>query len=44
MKQEIEEYYDATEYGNAYLLTVALPKHPKKGVPYRVFKVELTDL
>lgn len=44
MKQEIKEYYDAREYGNAYLLTVALPKHPKKGIPYRVFKVELTDL
>ncbi|MCD8182967.1 MAG: carboxypeptidase-like regulatory domain-containing protein [Bacteroides sp.] len=44
MKQEIKEYYEADEYGNAYLLTVDLPKHPKKGLPYLVFKVELTDL
>lgn len=44
MKQEIKEYYSANEYGNAYLLTVDLPKHPKEGLPYRIFKVELTDL
>ena len=44
MKQEIKEYFSATEYGNAYLLTVDTPKNPKKGLPYRVFKVELTDL
>lgn len=44
MKQEIKEYFDANEYGNAYLLTVDAPKHPKKDMPYRVFKVELTDL
>lgn len=44
MKQEIKEYYDASEYGNAYLLTVDAPKHPKKGMPYLTFKVELTDL
>lgn len=44
MKQEVKEYYDAHEYGNAYLLTVDLPKHPKKDLPYRVFKVELEDL
>ncbi len=44
MKQEIKEYYDADEYGNAYLLTVDMPKHPKKGLPYRIFKVELEDL
>ena len=37
MKQEIKEYFDATEYGNAYLLTVDM-------LPYRIFKVELTDL
>lgn len=44
MKQEIKEYYEADEYGNAYLLTVDYPKHPKKGFPYRIFKVELEDL
>ncbi len=44
MKQEIKEYFDATEYGNAYLLTVDMPKHQKKNLPYRIFKVELTDL
>lgn len=44
MKQEIKEYFDANEYGNAYLLTVDLPKHPKTGLPYRIFKVELEDL
>ena len=27
MKQEIKEYFDATEYGNAYLLTVDMPRH-----------------
>ncbi len=44
MKQEIKEYFDATEYGNAYLLTVDMPKHQKNILPYRIFKVELTDL
>lgn len=44
MKQEIKEYFDANEYANAYLLTVDFPKHPKTGLPYRVFKVELEDL
>lgn len=43
MKQEIKEYYDANEYGNAYLLTVDMPKHSKQ-LPYHIFKVELTDL
>lgn len=42
MKQPVKE--NLTEYGNAYLLTVDMPKHPKKDLPYRVFKVELTDL
>lgn len=42
MKQPVKE--NLTEYGNAYLLTVDMPKHPKKGLPYRAFKVELTDL
>lgn len=42
MKQPVKE--NLTEYGNAYPLTVDMPKHPKKGLPYRVFKVELTDL
>lgn len=44
MKQEIKEYQGASGYGNAYLLTVDMPKHPKKDMPYSVFKVELTDL
>lgn len=44
MKQEIKEYFDASEYGNAYLLTVDVPKQVKKALPYRIFKVELTDL
>lgn len=44
MKQEIKEYFDTNEYGNAYLLTVDVPKQPKKALPYRIFKVELTDL
>ena len=35
MKQEIKEYFDSNEYGNAYLLTVDMPKHPKKTfLPY----------
>lgn len=38
------KYFDATEYGNAYLLTVDMPKHQKNILPYRIFKVELTDL
>ena len=42
--REIKEYINANEYANAYLLTVDLPKHPKTGLPYRVFKVELEDL
>ena len=44
MKQEIKEYFNATEYGNAYLLTVDMPRHQKNILPYRIFKVELTDL
>jgi len=43
MKQEIKEYFSANEYGNAYLLTVDRPKHPKQKLPYRIFKVELED-
>ncbi|WP_373827235.1 carboxypeptidase-like regulatory domain-containing protein [Bacteroides heparinolyticus] len=44
MKQEIKEYFAANQYGNTYLLTVALPKHPKTNLPYRIFRIELTDL
>lgn len=44
MKQEIKEYFDSNEYGNAYLLTVDMPKHPQKDLPYRIFKVELEDM
>ena len=43
MKQEIKEYFSANEYGNAYLLTVGMPKHPNSGLPYLVFKVKLED-
>lgn len=43
MKQEIKEYYSADEYGNAYLLTVDMPKSTTS-LPYHIFKVELEDL
>ena len=43
MKQQIKEYYEATEYGIAYYLTVDMPKR-STALPYRVFRVELTDL
>lgn len=43
MKQQIKEYYKATEYGIAYYLTVDMPKR-KTTLPYHVFRVELTDL
>lgn len=43
MKQEIKEYFAPDEWGNAYLLTVNLPKQ-KTANPYRIFKVMLTDL
>ena len=42
MKQEIKEYFEEKEWGNAYLLTVDLPKN-KHGRPYKVVKVKLTD-
>ena len=38
MKQEIKEYFDATEYGNAYLLTVDMPKHQKNILPTEYLK------
>lgn len=41
-KQEVKEYFDPTEWGNAYLLTVSLPKN-KHNRPYLVVKVKLTD-
>lgn len=44
MKQEVKEYFSASEYGNAYLLTVDRPKNPKQDLPYHIFKVELTDM
>lgn len=44
MKQQIKEYYGADSWGDAYLLTVDAPKHPKEDLPYQVFKIELTDL
>ena len=44
MKQEIKEHLSEGVYANAYLLTVDIPEHPKEDLPYRTFKVELTDL
>lgn len=44
MKQEIKEYFSASEYGNAYLLTVDRPKNSKQDLPYHIFKVELIDM
>ena len=43
MKQEIKEYYESDEYGNAYLLTVDRPKRTTD-LPYHIFKVELEDM
>lgn len=43
MKQQIKEYYKATEYGTAYYITVNKPKK-STALPYRIFKIELTDL
>ncbi len=38
MKQEIKEYFDATEYGNAYLLTVVCPDTRKIFSPTEYLK------
>ncbi len=43
MKQQIKEYYEATEYGIAYYLTVGIPQK-RTSLPYQIVKVELTDL
>lgn len=43
MRQQIKEYYEADEYGIAYYLTVDMPKNDTP-LPYRVFRVEITDL
>lgn len=43
MKQQVKEYYEADEYGIAYYLTVNEPQR-STNLPYRVFKIELTDL
>ncbi len=43
IKQEIKEYADTNQWFNAYLLTVGMPKKETNN-PYRIFKVELTDL
>lgn len=42
-KQEIQEYVNAHQSENAYLLTVDRPKHAVT-LPYLLFRVELTDL
>ena len=42
-KQEIEEFVNADESLNAYLLTVDIPQN-QTNRPYWVIKVELTDL
>ncbi len=44
MKQEIKRIFRSDEWGNAYLLTVDMPKNRNNTLPYYVFKVELTDL
>lgn len=43
MRQQIKEYYEATEYGIAYYITVNMPKKSTT-LPYKIFKIELTDL
>lgn len=43
MKQQVREYYEADEYGIAYYITVGMPERTSS-LPYRIFKVELTDL
>lgn len=43
MKQQVKEYYEADEYGIGYYLTVNEPQRSTSR-PYRVFKIELTDL
>lgn len=43
MKQQIKEYYEATEYGIAYYITVNRPEKSTT-LPYKIFKIELTDL
>lgn len=44
LKQEIKEYFEAGQWGNAYLLTVDRPENTNPNLPYHVFKVELSDL
>lgn len=43
MKQEVWEYFDVNESGNAYLLFVDLPKK-KNNLPYHVFRIQMTDM
>ena len=43
MKQEVVEYFDENESGNAYLLFVDLPKK-KNNWPYYIFRIQMTDL
>lgn len=43
MKQEVREYWSETESSNAYLLFTDMPKE-KTDLPYRIFRVRLTDL
>ena len=43
MRQQIKEYYEVTEYGIAYYITVNVPKKITT-LPYKIFKIELTDL
>jgi len=40
--QEVKEYFDETDYGNAYLISVGMPKK-KNPLPYHVFKVYIED-
>ena len=43
MKQEVVEYFDENESGNAYLLFVDLPKK-KNNWSYYIFRIQMTDL
>jgi hypothetical protein len=42
MIQEVKEYFAESEYGNAYLISVDLPKE-KNPLPYDIFKIYIED-
>ena len=43
MKQQIKEYYEETEYGIAYYITVSEPKKTTT-LPYKIFKMTLSKI